>query len=93
MPVMRSGGRCPIPRPAAHRPGRPRPGSRCSRRSWVCGWTFRPLEENASKVGLQLRYEFSNRLLEAVVGPVFRYIADTMVEAFVQRSRAPDAKA
>jgi ribosome-associated toxin RatA of RatAB toxin-antitoxin module len=51
-------------------------------------WIFQPLEEDACKVKLELRYEFANRLLESLVGPVFRYIADTMVEAFVQRARA-----
>jgi ribosome-associated toxin RatA of RatAB toxin-antitoxin module len=50
-------------------------------------WIFQPLEEDACKVKLELRYEFANRLLESLVGPVFRYIADTMVEAFVQRAR------
>ncbi len=49
-------------------------------------WNFLPLEETACKVSLQLRYEFASRLMETVVGPVFRYIADTMVEAFVQRA-------
>jgi len=51
-------------------------------------WTFQPLAEDACKVRLKLSYEFANRLLESMVGPVFRYIADTMVEAFVQRARA-----
>jgi len=55
-------------------------------------WTFQPLAGDACKVQLKLSYEFANRLLETVVGPVFRYIADTMVEAFVQRARALDAQ-
>lgn len=49
-------------------------------------WEFIQLEENASKVKLDLQFDFSNRLLGAVVGPVFRRIADSMVDSFVQRA-------
>ncbi len=56
-------------------------------------WEFIQLEENASKVVLDLQFDFSNRLLGAVVGPIFRRIADSMVDSFVQRADriyAPD---
>ena len=56
-------------------------------------WEFIQLEENASKVKLNLQFDFSNRLLGAVVGPVFRRIADSMVDSFVKRAEeiyAPD---
>ncbi len=49
-------------------------------------WEFIHLEENASKVVLDLQFDFSNRLLGAVVGPVFMRIADSMVDSFVQRA-------
>ncbi len=49
-------------------------------------WEFIQLEENASKVKLDLQFDFSNRLLGAVVGPVFRRIADSMVDSFVRRA-------
>ena len=49
-------------------------------------WEFIQLEENASKVKLELQFDFSNRWLEAVVGPVFRRIADSMVDSFVKRA-------
>ncbi len=49
-------------------------------------WEFIRLEENASRVNLDLQFDFSNRLLEAVVGPVFRRIADSMVDSFVKRA-------
>ncbi len=49
-------------------------------------WEFIYLEENASKVKLDLEFDFSNRFLGAVVGPVFRRIADSMVDSFVRRA-------
>lgn len=51
-------------------------------------WRFQKLAENACKVSLQLEYEFSGRLLETVLGPVFHYIADSMVDAFVRRAES-----
>ncbi len=55
-------------------------------RSLQGGWSFTDLGKKASKVEFSLRYEFKNRLLEAAVGRVFRGIAETFVEAFVQRA-------
>ncbi|MBK8018279.1 MAG: type II toxin-antitoxin system RatA family toxin [Betaproteobacteria bacterium] len=49
-------------------------------------WHFHPLAEEACKVQLILRYEFTSRLLEKVVGPVFEHIATTFVDAFVKRA-------
>lgn len=40
----------------------------------------------ASRVELDLRYAFSRGALEALVGPVFDRIADTLVDAFVRRA-------
>lgn len=51
-------------------------------------WTFSPLGENGCKIEFRLRYEFSNRFLEKIVGPVFHHIANTFVEAFVKRAEA-----
>ncbi|MGH8758821.1 MAG: type II toxin-antitoxin system RatA family toxin [Burkholderiales bacterium] len=50
-------------------------------------WHFKPLGEQACKIEFRLRYEFSSRLLEKLVGPVFHYIANTFVEAFVRRAQ------
>ncbi len=49
-------------------------------------WEFIQLEENASKVELNLQFDFSNRLLGVLVDPVFRIIADSMVDSFVKRA-------
>ena len=50
-------------------------------------WRFRPLGDNACKVEFHLHYEFSSRLLEKAVGPVFNHIANTFVESFVKRAQ------
>lgn len=55
-------------------------------RSLQGSWSFTDLGKDASKVEFSLRYEFKNPLLEAAVGRVFRGIAETFVEAFVQRA-------
>jgi len=50
-------------------------------------WLFTPLTPDACKIQFRLHYEFSNRLLEKLVGPVFRHIAGTLLDAFLQRAR------
>lgn len=49
-------------------------------------WRFLALDESACKVEFRLRYEFSSRMLEKLVSPVFGYIANSFVDAFVQRA-------
>jgi ribosome-associated toxin RatA of RatAB toxin-antitoxin module len=49
-------------------------------------WRFTELGERACKVELRLRYEFSGRILEKLVGPVFNHIANTLVDAFAKRA-------
>jgi ribosome-associated toxin RatA of RatAB toxin-antitoxin module len=49
-------------------------------------WRFTALSDVACKIEFRLHYEFSSRILEMLVGPVFSYIANTMVDAFVQRA-------
>lgn len=49
-------------------------------------WHFVPLGEAACKIEFRLHYEFSNKLLEKLVGPVFNYIANSFVDAFIQRA-------
>lgn len=50
-------------------------------------WRFKPLGEHACKIEFRLHYEFSGKILEMLVGPVFHYIANTFVEAFVKRAQ------
>lgn len=49
-------------------------------------WEFAELDSDASKVSLNLEFEFSNRLVAMTVGKVFSSIADTLVDAFCQRA-------
>ncbi len=49
-------------------------------------WNFIALNEGACKVELVLEYEFANKWLEKIVGPVFGRIAGSLMEAFVKRA-------
>jgi ribosome-associated toxin RatA of RatAB toxin-antitoxin module len=50
-------------------------------------WRFKALGDEACKIEFRLHYEFSSKLLEKLVGPVFHFIASTFVDAFVKRAR------
>ncbi len=47
---------------------------------------FTALREDACKIEFKLQYSFSNKILEKLVSPVFDYIANTFVDAFVKRA-------
>ena len=49
-------------------------------------WRFNPLREHACKIEFRLHYEFSSKLLDMLVGPVFSYISNTLVDAFIKRA-------
>ena len=49
-------------------------------------WLFKPLAENACKIDFQLSYDFSSKLFEKIIGPVFSQITNTFVDAFVRRA-------
>jgi ribosome-associated toxin RatA of RatAB toxin-antitoxin module len=49
-------------------------------------WRFEELDTAACKVSLDLKFEFSNRLLAFAVGPVFSGIANGLVESFRRRA-------
>ncbi|WP_291995481.1 type II toxin-antitoxin system RatA family toxin [Candidatus Accumulibacter sp. ACC003] len=49
-------------------------------------WHFKPLADYACKIEFQLSYEFSSKMLEKMIGPVFSQIANTFVDAFVKRA-------
>jgi ribosome-associated toxin RatA of RatAB toxin-antitoxin module len=40
-------------------------------------WRFKPLSEQACKIEFQLSYEFSSKMFEKVIGPVFGQIANS----------------
>jgi ribosome-associated toxin RatA of RatAB toxin-antitoxin module len=52
---------------------------------FAAAWRFTPLGESACKAEYSMEYEFSNRVVAAVLEPVFRRIADSTVDAFTKR--------
>ncbi|HEX4856080.1 MAG TPA: type II toxin-antitoxin system RatA family toxin [Limnobacter sp.] len=51
-------------------------------------WKFIELTPEACKVQFRLEYEFSSKLLEQLVGPVFTSLANSFVDSFTQRAEA-----
>jgi ribosome-associated toxin RatA of RatAB toxin-antitoxin module len=49
-------------------------------------WSFLALDERASKVSLDMEFEFSNAMLGLVMGPVFSRIANDLVDSFRRRA-------
>ena len=49
-------------------------------------WLFTPLGEQGCKVVLELEFDFSSRVLEATIGPIFNQICLTMIDAFAKRA-------
>ncbi len=49
-------------------------------------WRFEPLRGDASKVALDMEFEFSNQLLRMAIEPVFKQIANSLVDAFCKRA-------
>lgn len=49
-------------------------------------WTFKPLRSDACKVEFNLEYEFSSKVLEQIIGPVFNMIANSFVDSFCKRA-------
>ncbi|MFZ6800227.1 type II toxin-antitoxin system RatA family toxin [Undibacterium sp. Di24W] len=55
-------------------------------------WTFTALRSDACKIEFDLRYEFSSKLLEHLIGPVFGKITNNFVDAFCDRADVVYAK-
>ena len=49
-------------------------------------WKFTPLRADACKIEFDLHYEFSSKLLEHIIGPVFSKITNSFVDSFCQRA-------
>ena len=49
-------------------------------------WHFRRLAETACKIEFRMHYDFSSKVFEKAIGPVFSHIANTFVDAFVRRA-------
>lgn len=51
-------------------------------------WRFDSLKDkSASKISLDLEFEFESKLIALAVGPVFSQIANSMVDAFCKRAQ------
>jgi len=50
-------------------------------------WSFKPLAEDACKIGLLLTFQYRGRLATAALSAVLSSSADTLVEAFCQRAK------
>lgn len=49
-------------------------------------WVFKSLDPTACRVSLDVQFVFSNRVLEAAIGPVFRQICDGLIDSFTNRA-------
>ncbi|AXT45544.1 MULTISPECIES: type II toxin-antitoxin system RatA family toxin [Chromobacterium] len=49
-------------------------------------WRFLPLGEIGCKVEFRLSYQFSSKILEMIIGPVFGHISGTLVDAFIKEA-------
>ena len=50
------------------------------------GWRFIPLRKDASKVELELEFEFSGKLIDKAFGAVFEQVANSLVDSFCKRA-------
>lgn len=57
-------------------------------RHFAAHWRFTPLSTEAAKVEFTLEYEFSSRVVAALLSPVFNRLADDTVSAFSRRAAA-----
>ncbi len=49
-------------------------------------WHFIELGEAGCKIEFSLHYEFSSKLLEKLLSPAFRHIADNFMDGFIKRA-------
>ena len=49
-------------------------------------WTFKDIKGQACKITFDLDFQFSNRLVELTVGPIFNQIANTFVDSFIEEA-------
>lgn len=49
-------------------------------------WLFTPLGNEGCKIELRMEFEFNSKLLDMTVGPVFGKLANSLVDAFIERA-------
>lgn len=55
-------------------------------------WHFVSLGEEGCRVEFSLDYQFASGAFQALLGPVFSHVAETMVERFVERAERPQQR-
>jgi len=50
------------------------------------GWKFTPLDDQGSKVSLELEFEFESRALDLLIGAFFEETCNSLVDAFTSRA-------
>ncbi len=50
-------------------------------------WIFTLLNDHACKVELELEFNFSSKLIDVAISPVFTSIANTQLDAFISRAK------
>jgi len=50
-------------------------------------WKFTKLNNSACKVELQLQFDFSSKLVDVAISPIFSSIANSQLDAFVKRAK------
>lgn len=56
-------------------------------RSFAGDWRFTILSPEACKVEFEMSFEFKSRIIELAFGPIFKEMANSMVQAFTQRAK------
>lgn len=54
-------------------------------------WSFVPLGDAGCRINLEMEFEFSSRMLDMMIGPVFEQICNSLLDAFVERARRQHA--
>ena len=50
-------------------------------------WRFEPLGDNAAKIHLDLQFKFKSMLIDIALSPVFKNIANSQLDSFVERAK------
>ena len=50
-------------------------------------WEFHPLADQGCKVAFQLAFEFTNRVMQMMLGATFNHAANTLLTAFCERAK------
>ena len=50
-------------------------------------WRFEPLGENAAIIHLDLQFKFKSMLIDMALSPVFKNIANSQLDSFVERAK------